>query len=60
MRLKFSAIEVFQHGKPVRIFTGQRLIVKSFWMDEQRIVFYEGDAIYLLDAAGGPPRKVFP
>jgi hypothetical protein len=59
-RLKFAAVEIFQDGKPVRLHTGQRPIEGALWVDEQRIVFYEEEAIYVLPLAGGPPRQVFP
>jgi hypothetical protein len=59
-RLKFSAVEVFEDGKPVRLYTSQRRIRGALWLDNERIVFCEDEAIYLLGSSGGPPRQIFP
>ena len=60
VRLKFSAVEVFEDGKPVRLYTSHRRIRGALWLDNERIVFYEDEAIYLLGSSGGPPRQIFP
>lgn len=59
-RLRFSAIEIFRHGQPVRVHTGQRPIQGVLWLDEQRIIVRGEDTIQLLDLAGGSPRQIFP
>ncbi len=60
IRFKFSAVEAFENGKPVRLYTGQRPVEGALWLDDERIVFFEDEAIYRLEASGGPPRQIFP
>jgi hypothetical protein len=60
LRLKFSALDVFQEGKPTRLYTGKRPIGGALWLDDDRIVFFEDKAIYILEATGGEPRRIFP
>jgi len=59
-RLRFSAVEVFQRGQPVRLHTGQQPVRSVLWLDNQRIVVCGDDTIHLLDLAGEPPRQIFP
>ena len=59
-RLKFSAVEIFEGGKPVRLHTGSRTIMGATWLDDQRIVFHDDEAIHLLESTGGPARQIFP
>lgn len=59
-QLEFAAIDVFEGGKPVRVYTSQRYIEGAQWLDDERIVFHEADAIYVLESTGGPPQQVFP
>jgi len=57
---ELAVLDVFQNGKPVRVFTGQRFITGAIWLDEERIVCWEDGTIYLVNADGGSPRQIFP
>jgi len=59
-RLKFAAVDVFHEGKPIRLFRGKNYIENSLWLDEERIIFHENQAIYSLNASGGSAQQVFP
>lgn len=60
MKLKFAAIDVFRDGSPIRLFRGQAPIEGAWWLDEDRIVFHEEQGVYVLNARGGPARRIFP
>ncbi len=59
-QLRFAAVDVFQEGKPIRLFRGEEQIENAIWLDEERIIFHENQAIYLLNTAGDPAKQVFP
>ena len=60
LRLKFAAVDVFQEGKLIRLFRGETYIRDAIWLDEERIILHEDQAIYLLNATGGPAQRIFP
>lgn len=59
-QLRFAAIDVFREGKPIRLFRGDNFIKGVIWLDEERLIFYEEQAIYSLDTTGGSAQQIFP
>lgn len=55
-----TAIYVFRNEKPSRIYTGQRFIGGAIWLNNESIVFHDSEEVYVLQASGGPPQRIFP